>query len=123
MTAKGGAPRKGGALQWVRVAPDKTAVQNRLCWRLSGAHPIGATIINPEPLTGAEKPHYEGYLRREETNAAIMALAKNGAPIKQIVRRTGHSRKLVSQVFRVRQCTHGAHLSLWMRSGRMAGAS
>jgi len=72
---------------------------------------IGAATINPDLLTYAEKLQYEGYLRREETNAAIMKLASTGVPIKQIVRRTGHSRKLVRQVvrgqrtdiFRVRQ--------------------
>ena len=36
---------------------------------------IGATTINPDLLTYAEKLQYEGYLRREETNAAIMKLA------------------------------------------------
>ena len=36
---------------------------------------IGATTINPALLTCAEKLQYEGYLRREETNAAIMKLA------------------------------------------------
>lgn len=45
-------------------------------------------------------PQYEGYLRREETNAAILALSKNGIPIEQIMRQTGHSRKLVWQVIR-----------------------
>src|SRR5439155_3872477 len=58
---------------------------------------IGATTINPELLTWAERLQYEGYLRREETNAAILALSKEGVPIKEIVRRTGHSRKLVRQ--------------------------
>jgi transposase len=56
---------------------------------------IGATTINPELLTWAEKLQYDGYLRREETNAAILALAGEGIGIKDIVRRTGHSRKLV----------------------------
>jgi transposase len=81
---------------------------------------IGATTINPDLLTRAERLQYEGYLRREETNAAIMALASEGVPIKQIVRRTGHSRKLVRQVirgertdvFRVRESSIEAHLPL-----------
>jgi transposase len=61
---------------------------------------IGATTIHPELLTSAEKLQYQGYLRREETNAEIMRLAGEGIPIKEIVRRTGHSRKLVRQVIR-----------------------
>src|SRR5215216_225514 len=63
---------------------------------------IRATTINPDLLTAAEHIQYEGYLRREETNAAILALAKEGLPIKEIVRRVGHSRKLVRQVVRER---------------------
>jgi transposase len=54
---------------------------------------IGATTINPDLLTCAERLQYEGYLRREETNAAILALARDGVAIKQIVRKTGHSRQ------------------------------
>jgi transposase len=61
---------------------------------------IGATTINPELLTCAEKLQYEGYLRREEINSAVMALSKDGVSIKQIVRRTGHSRGLVRQIIR-----------------------
>jgi transposase len=61
---------------------------------------IGATKINPELLTAAERIQYEGYLRRDESNATILALSKNGIAIKQIVRQTGHSRKLVRQVIR-----------------------
>jgi transposase len=79
---------------------------------------IGATIINPALLTCAERLQYKGFLRREEANAAILALAKDHVSIKQIVRRTGHSRKLVRQVirgertdvFRTRQCSIDAHL-------------
>lgn len=81
---------------------------------------LGAATVNPELLTCAEKLQYEGYLRREETNAAIMRLAGEDIPIKEIVRRTGHSRKLVRQVirgeradvFRVRQSSLEAHLPL-----------
>ena len=79
---------------------------------------IGATTIDPKLLTAAERLQYEGYLRREETNAAILALSKSGTPIKQIVRQTGHSRKLVRQVirgerhdvFRTRQSSLDQHL-------------
>ena len=81
---------------------------------------IGATTINPKLLTTAERIQYEGYLRREQTNAAILALSKNGVPIKQIVRQTGHSRKLVRQVirgehtnaFRTRQSSLDQHLPM-----------
>jgi hypothetical protein len=63
---------------------------------------------------------HEGYLRREETNAVILALAGQGIAMKEIVRRTGHSRKLVRQVirgestdvFRVRQSSLEAYLPL-----------
>jgi transposase len=94
---------------------------------------IGATTINPELLTAAERLQYEGYLRREEINAAVLALAKDGVPIKQIVLRLGHSRKLVRQVirgerqdvFRTRQSSLDGHLP-WLdaqwSSGRRNGA-
>jgi transposase len=82
---------------------------------------IGTTTINPKLLSAAERLQYEGYLRREETNAAILALSKNGKPIKQIVRLTGHSRKLVRQVirgerndvFRTRESSLDLHLA-WL---------
>lgn len=81
---------------------------------------LGATVVDPALLTAAEKLQYEGYLRREDTSAAILALAGDGIPIKEIVRRTGHSRKLVRQavrgertdVFRTRQSSLNAHLPL-----------
>lgn len=61
---------------------------------------LGAATINPALLTAAERIQYEGYLRREDTNSAILAQAKAGAPIKEIVRRTGYSRGLVRRVLR-----------------------
>jgi transposase len=78
----------------------------------------GTATINPDLLTAAEWIQYEGYLRREETNAAIQALAKAGVPIKQISRRLGHSRKLAravvrgerADVFRLRQSSLEPHL-------------
>jgi transposase len=79
---------------------------------------IGATTINPELLTCAESLRYQGYLRRRDAHAAIAALVRNGVPLKEIVRRTGHSRNLVRQisrgggndVFRTRQSTLDRHL-------------
>lgn len=81
---------------------------------------IGATTLDPTLLTAAEKLQYEGYLRREDTSAAILTLAKDGIAIKEIVRRTGHSRKLVRQtvrgertdIFRTRQSSLDLHLPL-----------
>jgi transposase len=89
---------------------------------------IGATTIDSKLLTAAERLQYEGYLRREETNATILALSKSGTPIKQIVRQTGHSRKLVRQVirgerhdvFRTRQSSLDQHLP-WLDDQWAAG--
>jgi transposase len=89
---------------------------------------IGATTINPELLTAAERIQYEGYLRREETNAAILALVKEGMPIKQIAGQTGHSRGLVRRVvrgerrdvFRIRQSSLDVHLP-WLDDQWAAG--
>lgn len=88
---------------------------------------IGAATINPELLTAAERIQYEGYLRREDTNAAILDLAKSGATIKEIVRQTGYSRGLVrrvlrgqrSDVFRIRENSLELHLP-WL-DARAAG--
>ncbi len=44
---------------------------------------IGTTTINPELLTCAEKLQYQGYLRRQETSAAIMALLRGGSRSKR----------------------------------------
>lgn len=60
---------------------------------------IGAATVDPTLLTAAEHIQYEGYLRREGANAAILERAKNGAPI-QIVRETGHSRGHVRRILR-----------------------
>ena len=89
---------------------------------------IGAATINPELLTAAERIQYEGYLRREDTNAAILDMAKSGATIKEIVRRTGYSRGLVrrvlrgqrSDVFRVRENSLELYLP-WLDAQWTAG--
>lgn len=52
---------------------------------------VGSATINPDLLTAAERIQYEGYLRREDTNAAILKQAEKGVSIKEIVRLTGHS--------------------------------
>ena len=83
---------------------------------------IGSTTITPELLTSAERLQYEGYLRREETNAAIVALVQ-GRSVAQADRPPdlGHSRNLVRQtsaaveradMFRTRQRSLDAYLSL-----------
>jgi transposase len=95
---------------------------------------IGAATINPDLLTAAERLQYEGYVQREETNAAILELHGRGVSIKEIVRRTGHSRGLVrrvlrgqrSDVFRVRESSLELHLP-WLEgqweAGRRNGAA
>ncbi len=94
---------------------------------------VGAMTINPALLSAAERLQYEGYLRREEANAVVFALAKEGMAIKEIVRRTGHSRSLVRQivrgqrndVFRVRESSLEGYLP-WLDAewseGRRNGA-
>ncbi|MGY4412401.1 transposase [Bradyrhizobium sp. LB7.1] len=82
---------------------------------------VGSATINPALLTAAERVQYEGYLRREDTNAAILRQAETGVSIKEIVRLTGHSRGLVrkvlrgqrTDVFRVRESSLEHHLS-WL---------
>jgi transposase len=61
---------------------------------------LGAATIDPALLTAAERLQYEGYLRREDVNAAVFELKNAGVAIKEIVRRTGHSRGMVRRVLR-----------------------
>ena len=89
---------------------------------------IGTATVNPKLLTAAERLQYEGYLRREEANAVIRGLVSEGVPIKEIVRRTGYSRKLVrsvvrgqrTDIFRVRQTSLESHLP-WLEAQWDAG--
>jgi Transposase len=57
---------------------------------------MGSTVINPSLLTFAEKLQYEGYVRREETNAVILSLSeqwaagcRNGAALWRVLRLRG----------------------------------
>lgn len=89
---------------------------------------IGDATINPDLLTAAERIQYEGYLCREDANAVILGLAKEGVTIKEIVRRTGHSRGLVrkvlrgqrSDIFRLRESSLEVHLP-WLDAQWGAG--
>jgi transposase len=89
---------------------------------------VGATRIDPALLTAAERLQYEGYLRREDTNNVVQRLANEGIPIKEIVRRTGHSRGLVrkilrgqgADIFRTRESSLELHLP-WLDQQWQAG--
>jgi transposase len=61
---------------------------------------LGSTVIDPALLTYAERLQHEGYLPRGEARGLIRTLAQAGTPIKEIVRRTGRSRKLVREIVR-----------------------
>ena len=77
---------------------------------------IGTATVNPK------------LLRREEANAVIRGFVSEGLSIKEIVRRTGHSRKLVhsvvrgqrTDIFRVRQTSLEPHLP-WLEAQWDAG--
>lgn len=61
---------------------------------------LRAGKVDPDRLTASELRQYEGWRRRQEANAVILTLAREGVPIKEIVRRTGHARGVVRQVLR-----------------------
>ena len=89
---------------------------------------IGTATIISKLLAAAERLQYEGYLRREEANAVILGFVREGVSIKEIVRLTGHSRKLVrsvvrgqrTEIFRVRQTSLEPHLP-WLEAQWDAG--
>ena len=61
---------------------------------------LGHGSIDPATLTAAERLRHEGRQRRVEAEAAVLALHAEGVAIKEIVRRTGRSRKVVREVVR-----------------------
>jgi hypothetical protein len=69
---------------------------------------IGAATINPALLTAAEKLQYDGYLRREETNAVILAMAKEGARSSRSCEAPATAAALFERCFAVRGWTSSA---------------
>lgn len=61
---------------------------------------LSVAAVDSSLLTAAERRQHDGCLRRHTDNAVIRRLAEAGAPIKEIVRRTGRSRKLVRAIVR-----------------------
>ncbi len=120
------------------------AVRQSMC---SIRRALAAGTVDADLLTSAQRRQYEGFLRREADNAVIQRAARAGMSIKEIVRRTGHSRKVVrdvvrggrTDVFRVRTsslepflvqlsaewtagCRNGAELFRRLRSAGYAGS-
>jgi transposase len=91
---------------------------------------LETAAIDPELLTAAERLQYEGYLRREDVNASVLALRNAGVAIKEIVRRTGHSRGMVrrvirgerSEVFRSRELARPEPCPRWTPAGKQVSA-
>jgi hypothetical protein len=82
---------------------------------------IGAAAISPERLTYAERIQYDGYLRGEEANVAILTLFASDMPLNKIAHQAGYYRQTIrrvvrgerSDVFRRRQSWLDPHL-LWL---------
>jgi hypothetical protein len=50
---------------------------------------LASTAVDPSVLTSAERRQWGGFQRRKETAEAVLALARKGTPIKEIVRQLG----------------------------------
>ncbi len=61
---------------------------------------LGQGAVDPSVLTAVERLQHEGWRRRAEASAAVLALHKDGVAIREIVRRTGRARKVVREVVR-----------------------
>ena len=111
------------------LAPDgeRQPGVHRGCTLVHAADPLGDGDHDPEPelLTAAERLQYDGYLRREDTNTTILEQATAGMTIKEIARKSSHSRGLVrrvlrgqrSDVFRTRKARSSSICHGWRRSG------
>jgi transposase len=89
---------------------------------------LRANVVDPATLTCAERRQWEGYRRRKEITDAVLALARAGTSIKEIVRRLGLARMTVRRIvrgggtdmFRSRMSTlepHLATLDAYWRAG------
>jgi transposase len=84
---------------------------------------LGCAAIDPALLTAAERLQYDGHLRRKAEYEAIRAMSDADQTIREIVRRTGRSRKLVrgivrgggDDMFRSRVSTLTPHLT-WLEA-------
>ncbi len=61
---------------------------------------LSTSTVDPDLLTCAQRLRYKEFLRREADNAMIQRAAGAVMSIKEIVRRTGHSRQVVRAVLR-----------------------
>jgi transposase len=61
---------------------------------------LGQGPVDPATLTSAERIQYEGWKQRAEGEAVVLKLHADGVALKEIVRRTGRSRKLVRSIVR-----------------------
>lgn len=61
---------------------------------------LGHGPVDPATFLAAERLQHDGWKRRRDTDAAVRALHRQGVAIKEIVRRTGRSRKLVRDIVR-----------------------
>jgi transposase len=86
---------------------------------------LGAATVAPSALTSVERRQHAGFLRRTAAEAAIRRMVEAATPIKEVVRRTGHSQKLVravargarTEMFSARMSTLEAFRHDWTPSG------